>query len=112
MECPSGCNVVSILVLMDFRLKAHSSTPALYGGSGFNPCSNGLSAQRRFGFRSPLRCSRVSILVLMDFRLKGARLRVYRMDALGFNPCSNGLSAQRPSAVPNAVLRKAFQSLF
>ena len=37
---------VSILVLMDFRLKANGSEGAVERVTSFNPCSNGLSAQR------------------------------------------------------------------
>ena len=61
---------VSILVLMDFRLKDLCCRFKAASSGGFNPCSNGLSAQS--GER-PLGSGHnglVSILVLMDFRLK------------------------------------------
>ena len=55
---------------MDFRLKVPPAKQSNRGSTCFNPCSNGLSAQRRkpcfyFTFDHA-----VSILVLMDFRLK------------------------------------------
>ena len=40
---------------------------------GFNPCSNGLSAQSLTVLLSFSRKSPVSILVLMDFRLKAGQ---------------------------------------
>ena len=55
---------------MDFRLKVKAKAWLEEEQQGFNPCSNGLSAQRL------LQC-----LVLLQGE--------------GFNPCSNGLSAQR-----------------
>ena len=62
--------------------------------NGFNPCSNGLSAQRQ-----PVKVYAgmpigVSILVLMDFRLKDIPINIFAAGDTGFNPCSNGLSAQ------------------
>ena len=63
---------VSILVLMDFRLKVCGAT------SGYMRVE-------------------VSILVLMDFRLKASGSRVMYLFHTCFNPCSNGLSAQRIS---------------
>ena len=41
-------HAVSILVLMDFRLKVGIPSRLCFDAIGFNPCSNGLSAQRRF----------------------------------------------------------------
>ena len=62
---------------------------------GFNPCSNGLSAQRtELPFLNG-GTKVVSILVLMDFRLKGYDVDFPLEQLGGFNPCSNGLSAQR-----------------
>ena len=40
-----GYGAVSILVLMDFRLKVSVSMRIEPLSPGFNPCSNGLSAQ-------------------------------------------------------------------
>ena len=105
---------------MDFRLKAIADAIRAYPGNGFNPCSNGLSAQRpgtqRIESLASQRfnpCSNglsaqsggdgerwaggncVSILVLMDFRLKGSAHPGNGTAHYSFNPCSNGLSAQR-----------------
>ena len=68
---------VSILVLMDFRLKGLPFPFTEKGMGGFNPCSNGLSAQRHVSKIMHLIRERVSILVLMDFRLKDVVV-VYR----------------------------------
>ena len=38
--------LVSILVLMDFRLKEFPALTRTFAAPSFNPCSNGLSAQR------------------------------------------------------------------
>ena len=71
-------SAVSILVLMDFRLKvAVVGMLAMYL-AGFNPCSNGLSAQRLPSCIATNGTASVSILVLMDFRLKGAGAGVRR----------------------------------
>ena len=64
-------------------------------GESFNPCSNGLSAQRVASALSTVSTEVVSILVLMDFRLKGQNEVYIKVNGTGFNPCSNGLSAQR-----------------
>ena len=61
---------------------------------GFNPCSNGLSAQRCLFFGLLAGMVPVSILVLMDFRLKAVEAPVGYAPGPCFNPCSNGLSAQ------------------
>ena len=55
---------------MDFRLKGRALVVDEAHNLSFNPCSNGLSAQRDIlaGRGVVTRC--VSILVLMDFRLK------------------------------------------
>ena len=55
---------------MDFRLKAYRNAPAKIANSSFNPCSNGLSAQRGCDGTGAALVNIVSILVLMDFRLK------------------------------------------
>ena len=56
---------------MDFRLKVLLPFFANAQELGFNPCSNGLSAQRLAGNGCFRYRGGVSILVLMDFRLKG-----------------------------------------
>ena len=58
---------------MDFRLKETLEEAQAKVAERFNPCSNGLSAQRNFPHCGQLPNMRVSILVLMDFRLKGER---------------------------------------
>ena len=79
---------------------------------GFNPCSNGLSAQSPLQRDGMSLETNVSILVLMDFRLKALPTDAIGFGLLRFNPCSNGLSAQRPrrAGVPGGVF--VFQSLF
>ena len=57
---------------MDFRLKGNDADPYARYVLGFNPCSNGLSAQRAQDPDGQYPWREVSILVLMDFRLKGA----------------------------------------
>ena len=57
---------------MDFRLKVLLYFAFIYVVAGFNPCSNGLSAQRRIESLASQPKGIVSILVLMDFRLKGS----------------------------------------
>ena len=86
---------VSILVLMDFRLKDHYGDIRRLGRLGFNPCSNGLSAQRQNEVYIKVNGTVVSILVLMDFRLKETGVCIPLPWTTCFNPCSNGLSAQR-----------------
>ena len=56
---------------MDFRLKEIVIGYVGRGNGGFNPCSNGLSAQRGQSTKYSYLPIQVSILVLMDFRLKG-----------------------------------------
>ena len=103
---------VSILVLMDFRLKVNTIDCTMNAERRFNPCSNGLSAQRSktdiVVFHQPI----VSILVLMDFRLKGALAALDAKTDASFNPCSNGLSAQRQTKELFYSPRYWFQSLF
>ena len=104
---------VSILVLMDFRLKAGSES--WEGRSNtlcFNPCSNGLSAQRIEVYPDNSWSFQVSILVLMDFRLKASVFASRAARALRFNPCSNGLSAQSRPFRGCLLLLLEFQSLF
>ena len=67
---PGSIRGVSILVLMDFRLKVIQKLKLQPNALGFNPCSNGLSAQRAVNAKMFAETSAVSILVLMDFRLK------------------------------------------
>ena len=55
---------------MDFRLKGRVVLLTSYIMRRFNPCSNGLSAQRVNTIDLIERRIFVSILVLMDFRLK------------------------------------------
>ena len=85
---------VSILVLMDFRLKEFGRFAVVFMDFRFNPCSNGLSAQRKPPAQVPGDEPMVSILVLMDFRLKGTKKNSTQATTSCFNPCSNGLSAQ------------------
>ena len=92
---PDIARHVSILVLMDFRLKENQACSPSKNCRSFNPCSNGLSAQRRQQHRIRIRGTFVSILVLMDFRLKEAKGLFGKILLFRFNPCSNGLSAQR-----------------
>ena len=91
---------VSILVLMDFRLKVSAFSGDGSPNACFNPCSNGLSAQSLIEAHTAQQKLFVSILVLMDFRLKVRNSVTVKCVSLSFNPCSNGLSAQRtlPSA--------------
>ena len=103
---------VSILVLMDFRLKEREPDGMAITGTSFNPCSNGLSAQR-FSRSILVRSTGwVSILVLMDFRLKAAMQGRKRVTFGSFNPCSNGLSAQRLEEARTLEQAIRFQSLF
>ena len=81
-------SIVSILVLMDFRLK--DSRKARYIHRGID----------------------VSILVLMDFRLKDWAGFRRTISVACFNPCSNGLSAQSEGMVKGGPGGTAFQSLF
>ena len=55
---------------MDFRLKVSFQDAIYVRQKCFNPCSNGLSAQRVSRRQAELLAKFVSILVLMDFRLK------------------------------------------
>ena len=80
---------------MDFRLKDISWEFSAANTRGFNPCSNGLSAQSGVPVSSGKVQVQVSILVLMDFRLKGRHSKRFSVPEACFNPCSNGLSAQR-----------------
>ena len=105
--------LVSILVLMDFRLKGHGQEGIrLCPYPRFNPCSNGLSAQRGCDGTGATLVNIVSILVLMDFRLKGECPGFFYPPRFRFNPCSNGLSAQRWLTREAYETTDTFQSLF
>ena len=97
---------------MDFRLKVSFRAFARLTNAGFNPCSNGLSAQSNGFCNDATKRNKVSILVLMDFRLKATFLFGLMRTFCCFNPCSNGLSAQRGSAVDVLFDALEFQSLF
>ena len=98
---------------MDFRLKELEPLPVHdVICIGFNPCSNGLSAQRCLGHGGHRPQFLVSILVLMDFRLKDALAGGEGAPGFCFNPCSNGLSAQSIGHGAIHCVGDAFQSLF
>ena len=108
-------DIVSILVLMDSRIKIAHRIVDRYGNMRFNPCFNGQqdkNSMRLLLIVCELACfnpcfngqqdknravvnvlqaiAAVSILVLMDSRIKIVGSNPFRIDAGSFNPCFNG----------------------